>query len=221
MFSSKPLRLSVVIAALDLSCGFARAAAPDALVPLAIKDVTINDGFWSPKISLWSSVTINDTFDKLDQHGGFTNFDRVAQGLSGNHSGEPWWDGLIYETIRAAGDFLAANPDPVLQQRVDGYIARIKAAAAHDPDGYVNTAQQLENVGFKWKNPPTPGDTHDDDYPHTVYNAGCLVEAAIHYYHGTGDTELLKVATRMANYMCGIMGPPPKQNIIPGHAVSE
>lgn len=216
-----PIRISCLIAALDLSCGFAMAAAPDALVPLEIQDVTVNDSFWSPKIGLWSSVTINDTFDKFGQYGGFTNFDRVAQGLTGGHTGEPWWDGLIYETIRAAGDFLAANPDPVLQQRVNGYVTRIKAAAASDPDGYVNTAQQLENVGFKWKNPPTPGDNHDDDFPHTVYNAGCLVEAAVHYYHGTGDTELLKVATRMANYMCGIMGPAPKLNIIPGHAISE
>ncbi|RYD17762.1 MAG: DUF1553 domain-containing protein, partial [Verrucomicrobiaceae bacterium] len=212
------IRAACLLAALGLPAG---AAAPDALTPLGIKEVTINDGFWSPKIGLWRSVTINDTFDKFDQYGGFTNFDRVAQGLTGGHTGEPWWDGLIYETIRAGGDFLAANPDPVLKARVDGYIARIKAAAAHDADGYVNTAQQLENVGFKWQNPPAPGDMHDDDYPHTVYNAGCLVEAAIHYYHGTGDTELLKVATRMANYMCGIMGPPPKQNIIPGHAVSE
>lgn len=221
MTTCLPLRAAFLLAALALPSGIAGAVAPDSLTPLGIKDVTINDSFWSPKIGLWSSVTINDTFDKFDQHGGFTNFDRVAQGLTGGHTGEPWWDGLIYETIRAAGDFLAANPDPVLKTRVDGYIARIKAAAAQDADGYVNTAQQLENVGFKWQNPPAPGDTYDDDFPHTVYNAGCLVEAAIHYYHGTGDTELLKVATRMANYMCGIMGPPPKQNIIPGHAVSE
>ncbi|RYD49515.1 MAG: hypothetical protein EOP85_01480, partial [Verrucomicrobiaceae bacterium] len=215
------VRLSFLLTVLGLSGGSAFGAAPDSLVAVGIQDVTINDGFWSPKIGLWSSVTINDTFDKFEQYGGFTNFDRVAQGLTGNHAGEPWWDGLIYETIRAAGDFLSANPDPALQARVDAYIVRIKAAAAHDPDGYVNTAQQLNNIGYKWKNPPTPGDNHDDDFPHTIYNAGCLVEAAIHYHRATGDTELLKIATRMANYMCGIMGPAPKLNIIPGHALSE
>lgn len=210
-----------LIPVLCLSTGITSATAPDALTPVEIQNVTVDDGFWAPKISVWSSVTINDAFDKFEEYGGFRNFDRVAQGQTGEHSGEPWWDGLIYETIRAAGDFLSANPDPVLKQRVDGYIARINAAAATDPDGYVNTAQQLENVGYKWSNPPAPGDNHDDDFPHTIYNAGCPVEAGIHYYQGTGNTDLLKTATRMANYMCGIMGPAPKLNIIPGHALSE
>lgn len=199
----------------------ARGAEGPALTPVPIKDVTIDDAFWSPKMKVWNTRTINDVFDKFEKYGGFRNFDRVAAGAKGGHQGDPWWDGLIYETIRAAGDFLSAHPDPELEKRVDGFIDRIAAAADKDPDGYVNTGQQLNGIGIKWTSPPAPGDLHDDNVPHTVYNAGCLVEAAVHYHRGTGDTKLLKVATRLANYMSGIMGPPPKQNIIPGHAISE
>jgi DUF1680 family protein len=203
------------------SCCIASGASPDALTPVPIQRVTIDDGFWSPRLELWRTTTINDAFDKFEQYGGFRNFDRVAAHQSGGHQGENWWDGLIYETIRAAGDFLAAHPDPALHARVQGYVARIAAAAAIDPDGYINTAQQLNAVGYKWKNPPQAGDLLNDIEPHTIYNAGCLVEAGIHLYQATGDTDLLKIATRQANYMCGVMGPSPKANYIPGHALGE
>ena len=195
--------------------------ASDLLTPVPIQQVGIHDGFWSPKIQVWKKTTIHDVFDKFDRYGGFRNFDRVAAGEKGDHRGEPWWDGLIYEAIRGAADFMAANPDPELQRRISGYVDRIAAAADKDPDGYVNTAQTLEGVGVRWSHSPVPGAKYDDNFPHTVYNAGCLVEAGVHLYKATGDTKLLKVATRMANYMSGIMGPAPKQNIIPGHAVGE
>ncbi|MCB1133271.1 MAG: glycoside hydrolase family 127 protein, partial [Verrucomicrobiae bacterium] len=178
-------------------------------------------GFWSPRIERWRATTIGDVFDKFEKYGGFRNFDRVAAGEKGGHRGEPWWDGLIYESIRGASDFLAAHPDPDLEKRIAGFVDRIDAAADKDPDGYVNTAQTLEGIGIRWSNPPAEGDDYDNRFPHTVYNAGCLVEAGVHHYKATGDTKLLRVATRLANYMTGIMGPPPKQNIIPGHAVGE
>lgn len=191
------------------------------MTPVPIRDVTIEDEFWSPKFAVWRATTINDVFDKFEAHGGLRNFDRVAARQTGGHQGEPWWDGLIYETITASADLLAERPDAALQKRVTGYVERIAAAADADPDGYVNTDCTLNHVGIRWSNPPTPGDTHNDVYPHTVYNAGCLVEAGVHLYRATGQIQLLKVATRLANYMCGVMGPPPRQNIIPGHAISE
>ena len=38
-----------------------------------------------------------------------------------------------------------------------------------------------------------------------------MVEAAVHYYRATGKTRLLQVATRLANHMADVMGPPPKR----------
>lgn len=191
------------------------------LTPVPNQSVTINDKFWSPKLNVWRKVTINDAFDKYEHTGALANFDRVATQQKSGHKGEPWWDGLVYEMITASADFLANHSDAALQKRVEGYIERIGAAAAVDPDGYINTGVTLDNIGFRWSNPPAPGDDHNDNWPHTIYNAGCLVEAGVHWYRATGQTRLLQIATRLANYMCGVMGPTPKQNIIPGHALPE
>ena len=114
-----PARTALVLT--TLLC-VTRAAEIQSLVPVPIRDVTIDDAFWSPKIKVWNQKTIHDVFDKFEKYGGFRNFDRVAAGEKGGHQGDPWCDGLIYETIRAAGDFLSANPDPELEKRVNGFI---------------------------------------------------------------------------------------------------
>ncbi len=44
----------------------------------------------------------------------FENFDKVAAGTKGGHAGLPWFDGLIYETIRGIGDLLGQHPDAAL-----------------------------------------------------------------------------------------------------------
>ena len=56
---------------------------------------------------------------------------------------------------------------------------------------------------------------------HEVYNCGALVEAGVHYYLATGKTSLLRAAVKMANHACDVIGPPPKANVIPGHALPE
>ena len=61
----------------------------------------------------------------------------------------------------------------------------------------------------------------NDVFQHDVYNAGAMIEAAVHYYRATGKTRLLQVATKLANHMADVMGPPPKKNVVPGHSLSE
>jgi len=189
---------------------------PHKLTPVEIKNVKIEDEFWSPKLKRWAEVTIIDCFTKFEKDGAFDNFDRVARGERGFHAGPPWFDGLIYEMIRAASDFLVTYPNPELEKRIDGYIERIAAAAAKDPNGYINTYTQLMEPTHRWGlNGGFLREQHD------VYNAGALIEAGIHHYQATGKTSLLKVAVKLANHMCDIMGPPPKKNIVPAHSLPE
>ena len=35
------------------------------------------------------------------------------------------------------------------------------------------------------------------------------------------DRACLRVAVKMANHACDVIGPPPKANVIPGHALAE
>jgi len=199
--------------------------------------VEVNDAFWSPKFELWQSKTVNDVFDKFEgdytpegeylerdfkvmgeTRNAFTNFDLVAQGKTGigKHHGPPWYDGLIYETIRGTADLLAHKRDAQLEQRVDGYIDRIAAAQASDPDGYLNTYTQLMEPDHRWGF--NGGMLR---WQHDVYNAGMLVEAGVHYYKATGKTKLLNVAAKFANFMYKDMGPSPKKNVVPAHSGPE
>jgi DUF1680 family protein len=186
------------------------------LTTVPIQQVLINDQFWSPKLKMWREVTIPDCFAKFEKDGALANFDKIRDGDSGEHGGPAWYDGLIYEMIRACSDFLAATRDATLEARLDGYIERIAAAAAKDPDGYVNTCTQLKEPNHRWGL-----NGGDDNLQHDVYNAGAMVEAAVHYYRATGKTRLLQVATKVANHMADVMGPPPKKNVVPGHSLGE
>jgi DUF1680 family protein len=169
-------------------------------------------------LKVWREVTIPDCITKFenDRGGAINNFDRVRDGKRSGHAGPEWYDGLIYEMIRASADFLAERPDPALEMRLDGYIERIAAAAAKDPDGYLNTWTQLMAPEKRWGL-----NGGNDVQQHDVYNAGALVDAAVHYYRATGKTRLLKVAVKLANHMADVMGPPPKKNIVPGHSLGE
>ena len=188
------------------------------LSPVPIQQVTVQDDFWSPKIKVWREVTIPDCFDKFEQDrgGALNNFDRVRDGQADGHAGPPWYDGLIYEMIRGSADFLAAQPDPVLERRLDGYITRIAAAQDRDPNGYLNTWTELEHPDQRWGL-----NGGNDGYQHEMYNVGALCDAGVHYYLATGKTSLLKVALKLANFTCDSVGPAPKYELIPNHAIAE
>ena len=203
-----------------------------------IIQVKITDAFWGPKFETWRKTTLNDVFNKFEgeynpkesaplekdfeksgtTRNAFKNFDLVAEGKRGIgvHNGPPWYDGLVYETIRGAADFLARYPDAHMEKRIDGYIDRIAAAQANDPNGYINTYTELMEPDHRWG-----FNGGLQRWQHDVYNAGMLVEAGIHYYKATGKTKLLDVAVKFTNYMYQEMGPAPRKNVVPAHSGPE
>ncbi len=205
--------------------------------PVPLRDVSIHDPFWSPKLKIWDSITVYDVLNKLEGQyepdrpdmikekqkmgrtwDAFANFDLVAQGKKNiaMHDGPPWYDGLVYETIRGAADLLQQYPDAKLEHKIDAYIDRIAAAQAADPNGYLNTYTTLTRPDMRWG---TNGG--DDKWQHDIYNSGMLVDAGVHYYYATGKTKLLDVAVKLSNYIYSQIGPAPKLNVIPGHAGPE
>jgi len=95
-------------------------------------------------------------------------------------------------------------------------IARIAAAQAAGNDGYILTYTQLEEPQHRW------GENGGMlRFQHDVYNAGALIEASVHHYRATGKRNLLEVALRFTNYMCDVMGPAPKKNVVPAHSLPE
>lgn len=193
------------------------------LVP--VEKVKVNDAFWSPKYDTWRNITVPDVLNKFEgqntgnsQGNTLWNFEQVASGKRdvGRHVGEPWFDGLVYETIRGIADLLKQQRDAATEARVDMYIDKIAAAQASEQDGYINTYTQLMYQDKRWGE-------HGGllRWQHDVYNLGALVEAGVHYYEATGKPKLLAVATRAANMMCDYMGEYPRHNVVPAHSLPE
>lgn len=228
---------------------------------LSANEVTLNDGFWGDRYRQYSTVTLNHMFDMFDLSNSFDNFDRVAAGekkILGNtseHAGlvrrpdndrdvynttwtwieEPWREGLIYEGIRAAGEFVMVNhTDPAYKYdvaemitRIDGYIDRIYAAALQTTwdnengkpvDGFFSTYNILVKTNVLDETDVTAR------WHHNIYVFGCLTEAATYWYNATGDTRLLFAATRYAEFLIdyiegrdGFEG----YKVVPAHELAE
>ena len=183
-----------------------------------LKKVSIQDEFFGKILHTIETVTVPDVLTKFehDRGGAIDNFDRVRDGQLGEHAGPEWYDGLTYETMCGISDLLTQRYDLVTDLHMDNYAARIAAAAARDENGYVNTYTQTmepdHRFGFNGGN---------QRGQHEIYNPGCLVEAGIHHYISTGKTNLLDTAVKFACYLCRLIGPKPKKNIVPAHSQPE
>lgn len=226
---NKPSRIALALAIGAVATTQLHAAGNETIEPASLTAVEVTDAFWAPKLQQWSTTTANDVLNKFeglhikdnnpdDRHNTLDNFRNVAKGDrdTHNHVHLPWFDGLIYESIRGIADLLAQHPDDALKARVDSVVDLIAAAQASEPTGFINTYTQLMENGHRW------GENGGLlRWMHDVYNAGMLIEAGVHYYNATGETKLLEVATKMANLMYDYMGPEPKRNLVPAHSGPE
>ncbi|WP_312641284.1 beta-L-arabinofuranosidase domain-containing protein [Hydrogenoanaerobacterium sp.] len=191
-----------------------------------IEQVKVSDGFWKEKLTLFEDVTIEHVFDNFERTGTLENFKKIGQpGARPSGSTDPWNDGLLYETIRGASDFMRANPNSEqyrqLKKRIDGYVDIIYDASMESANGYLSSWAMMERAGKYFD------ETGNARWYHDAYNFGCLAEAAVHYYKATGNTKLLYVATRFAeflvdNYGYGLKADgTQKINMIPSHEGPE
>ena len=179
-------------------------------------EVRLDDAFWKPYLAQIRNVTMPYVFDKLEEKRYFSGFVKVRDGIFGVFDRVPFCDGVVFEAMRGACDFLAVEYDAALDQRLDGYIELVKAAQDAVGDGYVCTKVTCLTPTWRWGR-----NGGDIVIQHDLYNQGALVEAAISHYLATKKTTLLTCAVRSANLICREMGEPPKLNIIPGHSLPE
>ena len=155
-----------------------------------VSSVKIDDAFWSPRYALWRGTTIPDVLEKLETRSHVAaNLELAATGAKGGHRGAYFFDGLLCESLRGASDYLAAKPDVALEAKIDRFVDLI--AAAQRPDGYLNTRCQVGD-GDKRRWGDNGGFGLDQ---HEIYDAGCLIEAGVHYYRATGKAKLLGCET--------------------------
>ena len=173
------------------------------------KNVNISDQFWAPRQKALGSVTMREQLDQLVAKKYKQNFERAAARQSGGYVGYVFNDSDVYKVLEAASYVLGKNRLSWLDQEVDGWIDLISRAQL--PDGYLDTAYQLDKPDKKWTN------LRDD---HELYCAGHLFEAAAAHYEATGKTNFLKVATKLADHIEGRFGEGKKMGY-PGHPECE
>ena len=184
---------------------------PFAAVPFT--QVTIADGFWSPRLQTSREVTIPYAFEQCEKTGRIRNFERAAGTLAGEFESQyPFDDSDVYKVIEGASYALHLQPDAKLDAYVDDLIAKI--AGAQEDDGYLYTARTLKSQrlagwfgAVRWEK---------EQGSHELYNAGHLFEAACAHYEATGKRTFLDVALKLAARIDADFGPGREQKP-PGH----
>ncbi len=176
--------------------------------PVPFTQVSIEDDFWAPRQKINRDVTLNVQYEQLKSTGRLDAWTWKA--------GEPnqphiFWDSDVAKWIEAGAYSLALHPDGQLEERIDAYIDA--AAAAQEPDGYLNSHFIHVEPEKRW--------TNLRDW-HELYCAGHLIEAAVAYYQATGKRKLLDVMCRYADLIDRTFGPNDGQmRGYPGHEEIE
>jgi uncharacterized protein len=193
-------------------CGASVAAEPPLLKLKAVPftDVKITDSFWAPRQETNRLASIPVNLDNLEKSGNLENLRLAAKGAKEGYRGFVFQDSDIYKALEAAAYCLSVHPDPALGKKLDELIAVV--AAAQQPDGYLDSYYVVKEPGRRWTN------LRDN---HELYCAGHLFEAAVAHYQATGRKNLLEVATRLADHIDSVFGPPPKRLGYPGHPEIE
>lgn len=174
----------------------ASAHEPQRLQPVPFTQVRVEDRFWSPRQEVNRTVSLPHSLDMLEKAGNIRNLELAASGARTGYTGPVFMDSDLYKVLEAAALSLATHPDPKLEKRLDGIVAKI--AAAQMPDGYLDTWYQV--------NEPTRRFTNLRDN-HELYCAGHLFEAAVAHFQATGKRTLLSVAAKYADLLDRTFGP--------------
>ena len=181
-----------------------------------LKDVKINDDFWSARLKAHREGTIPAAITQVrDSTARISNFEIAAGLKKGKFSGIVWDDSDVYKVMEGMANSLAINPDPELEKLMDQWIAVF--AKAQRPDGYLNTYFILseeddglgKNLG-RWS----------DMGRHEMYCAGHMIEAAIAYQKATGKKNFMAVAQKFADHLLANFGPY-KRRWVPLHQEIE
>lgn len=180
---------------------------PVRLVPF--NHVSINDGFWSPRIKAHALNTLQTCITQTrDSTNRISNFEKAAGLQKGNHEGFYFDDSDVYKAMEGIAYSLITNPNSKYEALLDKWISLI--AKSQQGDGYLNTYYTLNHPDKRWT----------DMEKHEMYCGGHMIEAAVAYYQSTGKTTFLDVAKKFADHLDNTFGPG-KRHWVPGHEEIE
>ncbi|WP_148908515.1 aceric acid hydrolase [Sphingobacterium allocomposti] len=161
-------------------------------------DVSWTKGFWAERTSTcYERMVPNlwDIYTDAEISHAYRNFEIAAGLQQGEHKGPSFHDGDFYKTLEAVCALYAQTKDAQLLQMIDEVIPVI--AKAQRADGYIYTKATIDqrnsgqNIEFQ------------DRLSFESYNIGHLMTAACIHHRVTGKSDLLRIATKAADYLYG------------------
>ena len=178
--------------------------------PVLFNQVSINGGFWGPRIETNRSVTLPIEYEHLKKTGRIKAWELKWKKGAPNQP-HIFWDSDVAKWMEAAAYSLTCHPDKTLERKLDHVIKLMEKAQLSD--GYLNTHFISTGIKKRWTN---LRDSHE------LYNAGHLMEAAVAHYHATGKRSFLDVMCRYADHINRTFGPGKGQKPgYPGHQEIE
>jgi DUF1680 family protein len=165
--------------------------------PVPFTQVTIEDGFWAPRIQINREQTIPHIYRMCQETGRIEAY-RLEWKPGAEHTPHQFWDSDVAKWIEAASYSLATTPDSALDALLDEVIALI--ASAQQPDGYLNPHYTIVEPDKRWTNLR---------HGHELYCAGHLIEAGVAHFQTTGKSSLLDIVCRYVDYIDTIFGREP------------
>ncbi|MCK9560785.1 MAG: glycoside hydrolase family 127 protein [Candidatus Marinimicrobia bacterium] len=185
-----------------------------------IRNVEINDDFWSPKIKVIQATTIQYAFQKCAEEGRMENFLIAGGQKTGPVKGKmPFDDTDLYKIIEGASLSMVSHPNSALDAYLDSIIETIKIG--QEPDGYLTTWFTIDRLHPPaWWAHPSPNRWDHEESNHELYNSGHLFEAAAAHYRATGKRNFLNIALKNADLLVASFAPD-KLRVPPGHQIVE
>lgn len=175
-------------AAALLVLGGTAIAAEHSLRPAPVGSVTMEGGFWGPRITANAKVTVPQNLRFLETSGRMANFDRAAGTDKTPHVGNLACDSDVFKVLEGAAHTMRLRPGDVDAENLARQIRRV--IAAEQKDGFLCTEQTLKPAGAR---------LDDLRCSHVLYNAGHLFEAGAAWRDATGKTDLLDASKRFAD----------------------
>ena len=179
------------------------------LRPAPVENVTIDGGFWGPRVTTNATVTVPYNFKFLETTSRLANFDRAA-GIDAKSDGDPYvGDSDVFKIIEGAAYSLQLRPDDVDARFLARQVGRV--IAAQQEDGLLCPRLFMKDPKSRWDGLRKT---------HVLYSAGHLFEAGVAWRDAIGKADLLKASARYADLIDSHFGPG-KIHDVPGHQEIE
>jgi len=165
--------------------------------PISLVEARWTSGFWFDRFEL-CRTNMMPNMGRLMEGTNYShflrNFEIAAGRAEGRYRGAPFNDGELYKLMQAASAAYAVAPSEYFRRNLDRTIEII--AKAQRPDGYIHTPTLV-----RVRNGDTNAAPFQDRHNFEMYNMGHLFTTACVHHQATGQTNLLAIAIKAADFL--------------------